>query len=227
MSADYSQIELRVLADISQDDNFVQAFRKGEDIHSRTAAEVFGVSMEDVDSGLRRKAKAVNFGIVYGISDFGLSRDLNVTRKEAKQYIDSYFAKCVGVKTFIDDIVQEAREKGYVTTLFGRRRELPEINSKNFMRRGFAERTAMNTPIQGSAADIIKKAMIEVDRALREGGFKSRMLLQVHDELVIEVVKEELDEVTALVKNLMERAVQLSVPLTVDVNYGANWMDAK
>ncbi|MBQ5636074.1 MAG: DNA polymerase I, partial [Selenomonadales bacterium] len=227
MSADYSQIELRVLADISQDDNFVQAFRKGEDIHSRTAAEVFGVSMEDVDSGLRRKAKAVNFGIVYGISDFGLSRDLNVTRKEAKQYIDSYFAKCVGVKKFIDDIVQEAREKGYVTTLFGRRRELPEINSKNFMRRGFAERTAMNTPIQGSAADIIKKAMIEVDRALREGGFKSRMLLQVHDELVIEVVKEELDEVTALVKDLMERAVQLSVPLTVDVNYGANWMDAK
>ena len=227
MSADYSQIELRVLADISQDDNFVQAFRKGEDIHSRTAAEVFSVPMEEVDSGLRRKAKAVNFGIVYGISDFGLSRDLNVTRKEAKQYIDSYFAKCVGVKKFIDEIVQEAREAGYVTTLFGRRRELPEINSKNFMRRGFAERTAMNTPIQGSAADIIKKAMIEVDSALRKGGFKSRMLLQVHDELVVEVVKEELEEVTALVKDLMERAVQLSVPLTVDVNYGENWMDAK
>ena len=227
MSADYSQIELRVLADISQDDNFVQAFRKGEDIHSRTAAEVFGVPMEEVDGGLRRKAKAVNFGIVYGISDFGLSRDLNVTRKEAKQYIDSYFAKCVGVKKFIDEIVQEAREAGYVTTLFGRRRELPEINSKNFMRRGFAERTAMNTPIQGSAADIIKKAMIEVDSALRKGGFKSRMLLQVHDELVVEVVKEELEEVTALVKDLMERAVQLSVPLTVDVNYGENWMDAK
>ena len=227
MSADYSQIELRVLADISQDENFVQAFRKGEDIHSRTAAEVFGVPMEDVDSGLRRKAKAVNFGIVYGISDFGLSRDLNVTRKEAKQYIDSYFAKCVGVKKFIDEIVQEAHDKGYVTTLFGRRRELPEINSKNFMRRGFAERTAMNTPIQGSAADIIKKAMIEVDGALRKGGYKSRMLLQVHDELVVEVVKEELTEVTALVKELMERAVQLSVPLTVDVNYGTNWMDAK
>ena len=183
--------------------------------------------MEEVDGGLRRKAKAVNFGIVYGISDFGLSRDLNVTRKEAKQYIDSYFAKCVGVKKFIDEIVQEAREAGYVTTLFGRRRELPEINSKNFMRRGFAERTAMNTPIQGSAADIIKKAMIEVDSALRKGGFKSRMLLQVHDELVVEVVKEELEEVTALVKDLMERAVQLSVPLTVDVNYGENWMDAK
>lgn len=227
MSADYSQIELRVLADISQDENFVQAFRKGEDIHSRTAAEVFGVPMDEVDSSLRRKAKAVNFGIVYGISDFRLSRDLNVTRKEAKQYIDSYFKKCVGVKKFIDEIVQEARDAGYVTTLFGRRRELPEINSKNFMRRSFAERTAMNTPIQGSAADIIKKAMIEVDSALRSGGFKSRMLLQVHDELVIEVVKEELEQVTVLVKELMERAVQMSVPLTVDVNYGENWMDAK
>ena len=227
MSADYSQIELRVLADISQDENFVQAFCKGEDIHSRTAAEVFGVPIDEIDSDLRRKAKAVNFGIVYGISDFGLSRDLNVTRKEAKQYIDSYFKKCVGVKKFIDDIVARAHEEGYVTTRFGRRRDLPEINSSNFMRRGFAERTAMNTPIQGTAADIIKKAMIEVESALRQGGFKSRVLLQVHDELVLEVVKEELEKVTELVKTLMERAVELTVPLTVDVNYGDNWADAK
>ena len=227
MSADYSQIELRVLADISQDENFVQAFRKGEDIHSRTAAEVFGVSMENVDADLRRKAKAVNFGIVYGISDFGLSRDLNVTRKEAKQYIDSYFKKCVGVKAFIDEVVARAHENGYVTTLFGRRRDLPEINSSNFMRRGFAERTAMNTPIQGTAADIIKKAMIAVDSVLRERDFKSRVLLQVHDELVLEVVKEELAAVTDVVKTSMEQAVSLRVPLTVDVNYGNNWSAAK
>lgn len=227
MSVDYSQIELRVLADISQDENFVQAFCKGEDIHSRTAAEVFGLPIEEIDGDLRRKAKAVNFGIVYGISDFGLSRDLNVTRKEAKQYIDNYFKKCVGVKKFIDDIVARAHEEGYVTTRFGRRRDLPEINSSNFMRRSFAERTAMNTPIQGTAADIIKKAMIEVDDALRKGGFVSRVLLQVHDELVLEVVKEELDAVTELVRTLMEGAVELTVPLTVDVNYGENWADAK
>lgn len=227
MSADYSQIELRVLAHISGDENFVNAFCTGEDVHSRTAAEVFGVPIESVDDDLRRKAKAVNFGIVYGISDYGLSRDLNVSRKEAKQYIDSYFAKCVGVKEFIDEIVDRAHAQGYVTTMFGRRRDLPEINSKQFMRRGFAERTAMNTPIQGSAADIIKKAMIDVDRVLREGRYKSRVLLQVHDELVLEVVKEELETVAEAVKRSMQQAVTLDVPLTVDVSYGTDWSAAK
>lgn len=227
MSADYSQIELRVLAHISGDDNFVQAFRTEEDIHARTAAEVFGMPMEEVNDELRRKAKAVNFGIVYGISDFGLARDLSVTKKEAKQYIENYFAKCVGVKRFIDEVVDRAHAQGYVTTLFGRRRDLPEINSKQFMRRGFAERTAMNTPIQGTAADIIKKAMIDVDQALRSGNYRSRVLLQVHDELVLEVTEDELTKVADLVKQSMEQAVTLDVPLTVDVSYGKDWSVAK
>ena len=227
MSADYSQIELRVLAHISGDENFVNAFRTNEDVHARTAAEVFGVPIESVDDELRRKAKAVNFGIVYGISDYGLAKDLNVTRKEAKQYIDNYFAKCVGVKKFIDEIVDRAHATGYVTTMFDRRRDLPEINSMQFMRRGFAERTAMNTPIQGTAADIIKKAMIDVDNALRSGNYKSRVLLQVHDELVLEVVESELTAVSELVKTAMEQAVTLDVPLIVDISYGKNWSAAK
>lgn len=227
VSADYSQIELRVLADMSQDENFLGAFRHNEDVHARTAAEVFGVAVEDVDSELRRKAKAVNFGIIYGMSDFGLAQDLHISRKEAKEYINKYFAKCQGVKAFIDKVVTEAHDNGYVLTKFGRRRDLPEIRSTNFQRRSLAERMAMNTPIQGTAADIIKLAMIRTYKALQEAGLKSRMLLQVHDELVLEVPQEELPQVKALLKQAMEQAAELQVPLTIDINAGKNWAEAK
>ncbi|WP_110956149.1 DNA polymerase I [Anaerosinus massiliensis] len=227
LSADYSQIELRVLAHMSGDKNFVEAFSHEQDVHTRTASEVFGVPMEQVTSELRSRAKAVNFGIVYGISDYGLSRDLNVTRKEAAQYIESYFDKCAGVKNFIDRVVEEAHQKGYVTTLFGRRRYLPDINSSNYNQRSFAERTAMNTPIQGSAADIIKKAMIDVYRELNKTNLKSRILLQVHDELLLEVSEDEVETVTNIVKKAMQEAIKLTVPLTVDVNVGKSWAQAK
>lgn len=227
VSADYSQIELRVLADMSQDENFLRAFRHNEDVHARTAAEVFGVAVEDVDSELRRKAKAVNFGIIYGMSDFGLAQDLHISRKEAKEYINKYFAKCQGVKAFIDKVVTEAHDNGYVLTKFGRRRDLPEIRSTNFQRRSLAERMAMNTPIQGTAADIIKLAMIRTYKVLQEAGLKSRMLLQVHDELVLEVPQEELPQVKALLKQAMEQAAELQVPLTIDINAGKNWAEAK
>ena len=227
VSADYSQIELRVLADMSQDENFLGAFRHNEDVHARTAAEVFGVAVEDVDSELRRKAKAVNFGIIYGMSDFGLAQDLHISRKEAKEYINKYFAKCQGVKAFIDKVVTEAHDNGYVVTKFGRRRDLPEIRSTNFQRRSLAERMAMNTPIQGTAADIIKLAMIRTYKALQEAGLKSRMLLQVHDELVLEVPQEELPQVKDLLKKSMEQAAELQVPLTIDINAGKNWAEAK
>nr|WP_092074912.1 DNA polymerase I [Dendrosporobacter quercicolus]NSL49813.1 DNA polymerase I [Dendrosporobacter quercicolus DSM 1736]SDN20585.1 DNA polymerase I [Dendrosporobacter quercicolus] len=227
MSADYSQIELRVLAHMSGDANLMDAFRANQDVHTRTAAEVFGVHMNEVTAEMRRRAKAVNFGIVYGISDYGLSRDLGVTRKEAAQYIESYFDKCRGVKAFIDQVVKEAHENGYVTTLFGRRRYLPEINSSNYNQRSFAERTAMNTPIQGTAADVIKKAMIDVYRELTQRQLKSRLLLQVHDELVLEVSNEETAEVSQIVQQAMENAVKLDVPLVADVKLGENWARAK
>ncbi len=227
LSADYSQIELRILAHLSQDENFVGAFNRGEDIHTRTAAEVFGVAPEEVTPLLRRHAKAVNFGIVYGISDYGLSQGLGISRAEAGRYIESYFAKCRGVKAFIDKVVAEAHEKGCVTTMFGRRRDLPAIHSKNFQQRSLAERMAMNTPIQGSAADIIKLAMIRAWRGLREAGLKSRILLQVHDELVLEVTGDEAERAAAVVREAMENVTPLSVPLTVDVHQGANWAEAK
>ena len=227
MSADYSQIELRVLAHMSGDDNLIDAFRTNQDVHTRTAAEVFGVEMEEVTAEMRSRAKAVNFGIVYGISDYGLSRDLGVTRKEAAQYIENYFIKCRGVKDFIDRVVKEARENGYVTTLFGRRRYLPEINSSNYNQRSFAERTAMNTPIQGTAADVIKKAMIDVYHELTQRRLKSRILLQVHDELVLEVTEGETAEVSEIVQQAMENAVKLDVPLVADIRLGENWAKAK
>ena len=227
LSADYSQIELRVLADMSQDENFLRAFRQQEDVHARTAAEVFGVAIDEVNGELRRKAKAVNFGIVYGISDYGLAQDLHIPRAEAKDYIDKYFAKCQGVKSFIDKVVAEAKENGYVLTRYGRRRDLPAIRSSNFNQRSLAERMAMNTPIQGTAADIIKLAMIRADRALRNAGLKSRILLQVHDELVLEVTKDELAQVKVLLQEAMEKAAELSVPLTIDINTGENWAEAK
>lgn len=227
MSADYSQIELRVLAHMSQDPLLLEAFIHEQDVHSKTAAEVFGVSMDEVTSELRAKAKAVNFGIIYGISDYGLSRDLNISRNEASQYIDSYFLRYHRVKEYIDTVVQQAHHTGYVTTMFGRVRYLPDINSSNFNKRSFAERTAMNTPIQGTAADIIKKAMIDVYRKLQSRKMKSRLLLQVHDELLLEVTADEKEEVSTIVKQCMEQTVSLSVPLLVDIKFGTNWADAK
>lgn len=227
LSADYSQIELRVLAHMAGDNVLIDAFRHNKDIHTATAAEVFGIEENQVTPLMRSRAKAVNFGIVYGISDYGLSRDIGVTRKEAGEYIERYFARYPGVKNYIDQMVADARNKGYVTTMFGRRRYLPEIHSSNFNQRSFAERTAMNTPIQGTAADIIKKAMIDVHRRLKASSLRSRILLQVHDELVLEVTGDEVNEVTKIVKEAMEGAVSLSVPLTTDTKYGKSWAEAK
>lgn len=225
LSADYSQIELRLLAHMSEDENLIKAFMSGEDIHAMTAAEVFGIKLEEVTPELRRKAKAVNFGIIYGISDYGLSRDLRTTRNEAGEYIRLYFERYPKVKKFLDETVNRARSLGYVTTIFGRRRQLPSIKSTNFHQRGLAERMAMNTPIQGSAADIIKLAMIRAEKDLT--GYKSRLILQVHDELVIETVASELDEVSKIIRNAMENVVELRVPLIVDVHHGKNWAEAK
>ena len=227
LSADYSQIELRILAHVSQDELFMDAFRKNQDIHARTASEVFGIPLEQVTGELRRHAKAVNFGIVYGISDFGLAKDLHIARKDAKSYIDNYFARYTGVKKFIDDVVEQAHKNGFVKTIFDRRRELPAINSRNFMQRSLAERMAMNTPIQGAAADIIKLAMIAVYRKLQEAGVKSRILVQVHDELVLEVVDSERLLVENILKETMENIVKLSVPLLIDIHAGKNWAEAK
>lgn len=227
LSCDYSQVELRVLAHIAQDELLLESFLHGQDVHARTAAEVFGVPLDEVTGTMRTRAKAVNFGIVYGISDFGLAKQLDINRGEAGRYIENYLGRYTGVKKYMDDMVASAKKQGYVQTLFGRRRYLPDINSRNFNLRGFAERTAINTPIQGTAADIIKIAMVNVQKMLEQGGYKSRILLQVHDELLLEVTEAEREEVGALVKQTMESAVKLSVPLIADVNYGVNWADAK
>ena len=228
LASDYSQIELRVLAHISQDQHLIEAFQQGADIHTSTAMRVFGIEKaEDVTPNDRRNAKAVNFGVVYGISDFGLSNNLGISRKEAKNYIDTYFERFPGIKDYMENIVREARDKGYVETLYKRRRELPDINSRNFNVRNFAERTAINSPIQGSAADILKVAMINLDKALTEAGLSTRMLLQVHDEIVLEVPMAELETVKAMVKETMESAIQLSVPLIADENEGETWYEAK
>jgi DNA polymerase I len=226
-AADYSQIELRVLADIAGDEKLIQAFKDDLDIHTKTAMEVFHVDKEEVTSNMRRQAKAVNFGIVYGISDYGLSQSLGITRKEAGQFIDRYLATYPGVKEYMDDIIHSAKQKGYVTTVMQRRRYLPEITSRNFNIRSFAERTAMNTPIQGSAADIIKKAMIDMADALKDQGLKTRLLLQVHDELIFEAPEEEIETLKKLVPDVMENALELKVPLKVDYSYGPTWFDAK
>ncbi|MGY3777528.1 DNA polymerase I [Isobaculum melis] len=227
-SSDYSQIELRVLADISGDAHMKQAFIDGEDIHTSTAMRVFGIEKaEDVTSNMRRQAKAVNFGIVYGISDYGLSQNLNITRKQAQQFIDTYLDKYPGVKQYMEDIIKEAKKDGYVTTLFHRRRYLKDINARNFNLRSFAERTAMNTPIQGSAADIIKVAMIEMAKELKTHQLKAKMLLQVHDELIFEAPEEEIPALEKLVPEVMEKAVKLSIPLKVDSSFGDTWYDAK
>ena len=225
--ADYSQIELRLLAHMSGDELLVAAFREGEDIHTRTAAEVMGVPPMMVTAEARRDAKAVNFGIVYGISGFGLAAQLGISRAEAEKYIKNYFARYAGVRRFIDATIAEVRLTGVTRTLFGRERPIPEINGRNPSARGFAERTAVNSPLQGTAADLIKLAMVRIDAALAAGGLQSAMLLQVHDELVFECPPEELEAVSAMVKLEMEGVCQLAVPLVVDLGTGDNWRDAK
>ena len=227
-ASDYSQIELRVLAHISNDEHMKEAFIEEQDIHSSTAMRVFGIDKpEDVTANIRRRAKAVNFGIVYGISDYGLSQNLGITRKEAQQFIDTYFEKYPGIEAYMEDVVREAKEKGFVETLFNRRRYLADINSRNFNLRSFAERTAINTPIQGSAADILKVAMIKIAQALKESDLKATMLLQVHDELIFEAPEEEIPALQKMVEDVMEHAVDLSVPLKVDSNFGQSWYEAK
>jgi DNA polymerase-1 len=226
-AADYSQIELRVLAHIADDEKLIEAFNEDMDIHTKTAMEVFHVSADEVTSNMRRHAKAVNFGIVYGISDYGLSQSLGITRKEAGKFIDRYLESYPGVRQYMDDIIHDAKQKGYVSTLLHRRRYLPEITSRNFNLRSFAERTAMNTPIQGSAADIIKKAMIDMADRLLDEGVKARLLLQVHDELIFEAPEEEIETLKKIVPDVMENAVELKVPLKVDYSYGPTWFDAK
>ena len=225
MVADYSQIELRLLAHMSQDEVLVDAFRSGEDIHTRTAAEVLGVPPMLVTREARNNAKAVNFGIVYGISGFGLAANLGISRKEADAYIKNYFERYKGVRRFIDDTIAQVRACGVTKTLFGRERPIPDMNSRNPAARGFAERTAVNSPIQGTAADMIKIAMVRIDKAL--AGYQSKLLLQVHDELVLEAPPDELDDVRALVKREMEGVCELLVPLVADTGVGDNWRDAK
>jgi len=227
-SSDYSQIELRVLAHVSKDKHLQEAFNENQDIHASTAMRVFDIEKpEDVTPNIRRQAKAVNFGIVYGISDYGLSQNLGISRKEAKNYIDTYFERYPGVKKYMNDSVEQAKEKGFAETLYHRRRYLDDINSRNFNLRSFAERTAINSPIQGSAADILKIAMIELDKQLNEKQLESNMLLQVHDELVFEVPESELETLDKLVKDVMENAVSLDVPLITESSWGKTWYDAK
>lgn len=227
-SSDYSQIELRVLAHMSHDANMQEAFREGQDIHAATARRIFKMGPdEEVTPNIRRQAKAVNFGIVYGISDFGLSQNIGISRKQAKNFIDTYFEEYPGVKAYTERMVQQAHELGYVETIAHRRRYLPDINSRNFNQRSFAERTAMNTPIQGSAADIIKIAMIHMEAALKEKGLQATMLLQVHDELIFEAPAEEIETLAKLVPSVMDSAIDLEIPLKVESHYGPTWYDAK
>ena len=223
---DYSQIELRVLAHMSGDQNLIAAYQHAEDIHRITASQVFHTPLEEVTDLQRRNAKAVNFGIVYGISSFGLSQDLSITRKEAEGYIASYFETYPGIKTFLDRLVTDAKEKGYAETMFGRRRPVPELSSSNFMQRSFGERIAMNSPIQGTAADIIKIAMIRVKQRLDREQLKSKLILQVHDELLIEAAADEEEYVKTLLAEEMRHAADLAVTLEVDVQSGKNWFEA-
>ncbi|MBQ9140596.1 MAG: DNA polymerase I [Lachnospiraceae bacterium] len=226
MDADYSQIELRVLAHLSDDEELIQAYQMDQDIHRITASKVFNTPFEEVTDLQRRNAKAVNFGIVYGISSFGLSQDLSISRKEAAEYIEQYFATYPKVKEYLDKLVSDAKKKGYITTMFGRRRPIPELSSSNFMQRSFGERVAMNSPIQGTAADIIKIAMIRVWKALKEAGLKSKLILQVHDELLIETYEEEVEQVREILTENMKHAANLQVNLEIDLHVGKNWYEA-
>ena len=227
LSADYSQIELRVLAHISEDDNLINAFKNHSDIHTKTASEVFNVPLDEVTSLMRGRAKAVNFGIVYGISDFSLAKDLKIARKEAKEYMDIYFERYPKVEKYLKDIIDEGRENGYVSTIINRRRYIPEIKASNKIVKSFGERLAMNAPIQGSAADIIKLAMVRVFNRLKEEKLNSELILQVHDEIILNVYKDELEKVKEIVKVEMENVMNLKVPLEVDINVGENWYEAK
>ena len=227
VDADYSQIELRVLAHISGDETLINAYREAQDIHRITASQVFHIPFDEVTDLQRRNAKAVNFGIVYGISSFGLSQDLSITRKEASEYIEQYFITYPRIKQFLDETVEAAKKEGYVTTMFGRRRPVPELNSSNFMQRSFGERVAMNSPIQGTAAGIIKIAMIRVNNSLKEKGLKSRLILQVHDELLIEAAQDELAQVEQILEAEMTGAADLAVKMDIDMHTGNNWYEAK
>jgi DNA polymerase-1 len=226
LAADYSQIELRIIAALSQEENMIQAFKNGEDIHASTASKVFNVPLNEVTREQRSNAKTVNFGIIYGVSAFGLSNQTDLTRSESKELIDTYYATYPKLREYINNQIHFARENGYVQTVLGRRRYLKDINSRNAVVRGAAERNAVNAPIQGSAADIIKIAMIRIFDKLETGHYKTKMLLQVHDELVFDVYKPELENIKSLVKNEMEHAFKLDVPLDVDLGLGDNWLEA-
>ena len=226
ISADYSQIELRLIAELSGEDNMIKAFQNGEDIHASTASKLFKIPLDQVDKTQRSQAKTVNFGIIYGQGAFALAEQTGLSRTEAKQMIDSYYENYPKLKIFMTEQVEKARKNGFVETILGRKRHLKDINSNNFVVRGHAERNAVNAPIQGSAADVIKIAMIDIDKALSEGGFKTKMLLQVHDELLFEVPEEEIEPIKALIKEKMESAVKTKVPLIVEVGVGNNWLEA-
>ncbi len=226
ISADYSQIELRIMAHLSGDGHLIEAFREGRDVHSITAAKIFGISNDEVTPEQRRIAKTANFGIIYGISAFGLSQRLKIPRAEAKKIIDDYFANFPAVASYIENTIRTVQEKGYAETLFGRRRYLPDINSRNSTVRSLAERNAVNAPIQGTAADIIKKAMINVDARMKEAGIRSRMVLQIHDELMFDAIPSEVETLKKIIVDEMENVIQLSIPLTVECNYGKNWLEA-
>ena len=226
LAADYSQIELRIMASLSKDESMLRAFNEGVDIHTATASKVYKVPLEEVDRTMRSNAKSVNFGIIYGISAFGLSQNIGVSRTEAKQIIDEYFQEFPKVKEYMDFSIAKARENEFVETILGRRRYLKDINSRNGVQRAMAERNAINAPIQGSAADIIKKAMIDIQTTLEEEGLKSKMLLQVHDELVFDMHKSEKERTRKIVKEKMEKAVKLDVPIVVDLGVGDNWLEA-
>ena len=226
ISADYSQIELRLIAELSGEDNMIKAFQNGEDIHASTASKLFKIPLDQVDKTQRSQAKTVNFGIIYGQGAFALAEQTGLSRTEAKQMIDSYYENYPKLKIFMTEQVEKARKNGFVETILGRKRHLKDINSNNFVVRGHAERNAVNAPIQGSAADVIKIAMIDIDKALSEGGFKTKMLLQVHDELLFEVPEEEIEPIKALIKEKMESAMKTKVPLIVEVGVGNNWLEA-
>lgn len=226
LSADYSQIELRIIAELSADEGMIEAFKEGVDIHTATAAKVYGVPLEGVDKDMRRNAKMVNFGIVYGISAFGLSERLNIPRADARHIIDQYFEKYPGIKTYMNNTIRSAKEKGFVETIMGRRRYIRDINSGNAVVRGFAERNAINAPIQGSSADMIKIAMINIHKALSDKKFKTKMILQVHDELIFDVHKDEIEDVKPLIQHLMKTAIPMKVPVVVEINTGVNWLEA-
>ena len=227
LTSDYSQIELRLLAHISKDEALINAFKSHEDIHTKVASDIYGIPISEVTKNQRRTAKAVIFGIVYGISGFGLGENLSLSSKEAKVYIDKYLSMYPGVKAYMEEIVKKAKDDGYVTTIFGRRRVIEELNNTNYMIRKSGERMALNTPVQGSSADIIKKAMIEIDNEIIKRGLNTKMLIQVHDELVFSVPKSELVLVKELVANVMENTYKILVPLKVEEEIGDNWYDAK